>query len=212
MGMQLKVRNFRCLRAVDWSPEGVCVLVGANGSGKTTLLDSLDFLRLAFEQPPLNVIAQKGGAFFKHLDAPQSESVSFSLMHGGSTWELEFIGPTFNISWAERVMQGAEVILQRPPGDNWLEYQGVKVAAPPQGNAALRILANPNPPAGVMIMPGGMGLGGRGGVVQVQRREPHDLPILRTVQGYRGYGSYAIEQLRQGGSPVSSDMRLSLNG
>jgi predicted ATPase len=214
MGIQLQVKNFRCLRAVDWSPDGVCVVVGANGSGKTTLLDSLDFLRLALEAAPLNVIAQKGGgAFFKHLDAPESEGVSFSLTQSESTWELDFIGPTFNISWAERVKQGGELILQKLPGETWIDYQGTKVALPTQGTTALRILANPNPQ--FLIQGGGMGMGmgagGRGGVV-VQRPEPRDLPVVRTVQSYRSYGNYAVEQLRQGGSPVSGDMRLSLNG
>src|SRR5260370_39774330 len=35
---------------------------------------------------------------------------------------------------------------------------------------------------------------------------------MRTVLGYRLYETYALDQLRQAGSQLSTDMRLSLNG
>ena len=41
MAFTLTVRNYRGLRSVQWSPSGVCALVGPNGSGKTTLIDAL---------------------------------------------------------------------------------------------------------------------------------------------------------------------------
>lgn len=46
MSFTLHVENLRALRWVEWSPEGVCALVGANGSGKSTLLQVLRFLNL----------------------------------------------------------------------------------------------------------------------------------------------------------------------
>jgi len=46
----LHVENLRALRRVEWTPEGVCALVGANGAGKSTLLQVLRFLNIAVER------------------------------------------------------------------------------------------------------------------------------------------------------------------
>jgi recombinational DNA repair ATPase RecF len=60
MEFTLSVRNFRGLRRVEWSPSGVCAVVGPNGSGKTTLIDVVQLLRDAyglrsFNAPPMRL-------------------------------------------------------------------------------------------------------------------------------------------------------------
>src|SRR5262245_28008999 len=100
MGIHLKVRNFRCLRNVDWSPDGVCLLVGPNGAGKTTLFDALNFLRLARSSDASHAIAVSGGPYFRNLYASPEEAIVFSFSQRNLTWELTVslkAGP-FNVS------------------------------------------------------------------------------------------------------------------
>ena len=57
----LSVRNYRGLKTVSWSPQGVCALVGPNGSGKTTLLEALDLLRDALASGLARALENHGG-------------------------------------------------------------------------------------------------------------------------------------------------------
>lgn len=194
MGIQLKVKNFRCLRNVDWSPDGVCVLVGPNGSGKTTLFDALNFLRLAFETDLNQAYVALGGPFFRNLDAPSLEAVGFSLTQGTCSWDLTIPlgGGPFNISIGESVTEGAEIIISKRPGDHALKFRQQMLVLPGPPAGALRFLAN---------MP----------------IDQNPLPIavkqlISTVKGFIPYGSYAIHQLRQTASQISADLQLSPNG
>src|SRR5262245_16421399 len=142
MGIHLKVKNFRCLRNVDWSPDGVCVLVGPNGSGKTTLFDAMGFLRLAYERNLSQAVAESGGGYFRNLDAPAKESVSFTLTQGTFTWELEisFGGGPFNLSITEKVTEGSEIILLKRPEEQAISFRGQ--VYPWNDTVALRAVTN----------------------------------------------------------------------
>ena len=62
MGISLELRNYRCFHKVDWSPSGVCVVVGSNGAGKTTLLSSFDFVRNVYRQSLSSALYFNGGS------------------------------------------------------------------------------------------------------------------------------------------------------
>src|SRR5690349_448594 len=97
MGINLKVKNFRCLRDVDWSPDGVCLLVGPNGAGKTTLFDSLRLLRLAYELDPEQAVIACGGSYLRHKLASPEDQVSITLDSGQWSWQFLVLygeGPT----------------------------------------------------------------------------------------------------------------------
>jgi predicted ATPase len=192
MGIQLKIRNFRCLRNIDWSPDGVCVLVGPNGAGKSTLFDALNFLRLACESDLSQAIAASGGPYFRHLDAPPQEAVAFSLTQRTCTWDLtiSFGAGPFNASISERVSEGAEIILSKQPEGPGATFRGQPLGWHGPGSA-LGILGN-------------MPVDNRPLPMSVKE-------LISTVKGFIVYGGYAVQQLRQGGSQVSTDMQLSSN-
>jgi energy-coupling factor transporter ATP-binding protein EcfA2 len=188
MGIQLKVRNFRSLRNVDWSPDGVCVLVGPNGAGKTTLFDALNFLRLSYELNLPQAIDTSGGRFFRNLDAPPEEGIGFVLSQGTFTWDLNLsfgAGP-FGYSIGEQLSDGPEAVFVRRQGQNSFNYRGRTAAIPPD-MATFRVAKD----------------------MAVGQPLPAIFPL---VKSFLVYGSYALQQLRQSGSPHSSDMQLSPNG
>jgi energy-coupling factor transporter ATP-binding protein EcfA2 len=137
MGITLKVKNFRCLRNVDWSPDGVCVLVGPNGSGKTTLFDALTFLKRACEFDINQAVEALGGSYFRHLDAPSGEPVHFSLGQETCTWALtiNFGGGLFNLALGENLTESSETILVKRPGDQGFTFRGQEY--PWQGTGGL---------------------------------------------------------------------------
>jgi predicted ATPase len=90
MGFTLTVQNFRGLRRVEWSPSGVCALVGPNGSGKTTLIDVLQILQDTRAQGFAKAIEEHGGAYgMRFFGAPESEPVVFKLQVGEAAWEFQ---------------------------------------------------------------------------------------------------------------------------
>jgi predicted ATPase len=89
MSFRLQVRNYRGLRAVDWSPEGVCALVGANGSGKTTLLDVPALLGDAIERGWARALEAHGGhANARNLYAADDEPYDFEVAFDNAVWRL----------------------------------------------------------------------------------------------------------------------------
>src|SRR5262249_24516708 len=175
MGIQLKVRNYRCLRNVEWSPDGVCVLVGPNGSGKTTLFDALDFLRLTNEINLSQALAFSGGNYFRSLDAPPQEGVEFSLRQDAFTWELNFYpgGGPFNTSLGERLVEGTEPIVERRLGQQLFQIRGQQANYPDMvGLRALTNIPTHTKPVG----------------------------IASTISGFLISGSYALLPLRTNGS------------
>jgi predicted ATPase len=194
MGMQLKVKNFRCLRDVDWSPDGVCMLVGPNGSGKSTLFDALSFLYILHHQN--NVIAaiqRLGGQFFRNLNVPPSEPVSFIISQGSYSWEIQLPLIGEDPLGVERVLKaGNELLVRRSLGKDQylLSGQWINDRMPMSAlNAALVLsLARPDQQTGEISA------------------------LFRKVEGFVIYGTYALHQLRLNLSQPSADLRLSANG
>ena len=90
MAFTLTVRNFRGLRHIEWSPSGVCALVGPNGSGKTTLIDVLQILQDTKSRSFSKAIEEHGGAYaLRHFAAGTDEPVMFGLQAGEFRWEFQ---------------------------------------------------------------------------------------------------------------------------
>lgn len=45
MSNRVQITNYLGLQAIDFSPQGVCVIIGQNGCGKTTLLSTIRSLK-----------------------------------------------------------------------------------------------------------------------------------------------------------------------
>lgn len=113
MAFRLHVHNFGPLRDIDWSPSGVCGLVGANGSGKTTLLRILEFFELAQRRGLDEAFNAFGGpGAVRHVAAADDEGILVAVEHDGVCWELRpVIAPTQVIDTGERVLHRSEPIL-----------------------------------------------------------------------------------------------------
>lgn len=88
--VKLSIRRFRVLQEFEWSPEGVCVLVGANGAGKTTVLDAFRFLSVLFKRGHEAAFSSVDGVAFRHGKASPDDPVEFTLEVGELTWKLRF--------------------------------------------------------------------------------------------------------------------------
>src|ERR1700722_6254645 len=128
MGIRLQVKNFRVLRNVDWSPDGVCLVVGPNGAGKTTLFDAMSFLTMATKADLGQAVAALGGTYFRNLDAPIEEPVSFGLTQGDCTWRLSIAnsaGP-FNLSLGDHLAEGPETLFLKRQGEHIASFRDQK--------------------------------------------------------------------------------------
>jgi predicted ATPase len=118
MAFTLSVRNYRGLRRVEWSPSGVCALVGPNGSGKTTLIDVLQLIQDAHRGGLARAITQHGGAYgLRHFAAQGDEPVSFCIQFGSVSWTFQpevFLGPGgAQIPLREKLVDGDRVLFER---------------------------------------------------------------------------------------------------
>ena len=128
MSITIRVRNYRVLREVDWSPPaGVSVLVGPNGSGKTTLLSIPELLRVAYQRGTSSAINSQGGSWeLRNWDAKPEDPVSVALGVKDLTWELQLSlrGPSVDERSGERLSRREEVLLRREPFSDHIVYRG----------------------------------------------------------------------------------------
>ena len=122
MSFTLHVENLRALRRVEWSPEGVCALVGANGSGKSTLLQVLRFLNVAVTRGVDEAFRQ---TFFtsyglRNRLAREAETIGIGMSIGEATWTIRLRPLGGSIAWP--VMEAFD------PGDaglkRWMRTEG----------------------------------------------------------------------------------------
>jgi predicted ATPase len=114
MRFRLKVRNYRGLREINWSPEGVCALVGPNGSGKTTLLDVLALLRDALDRGLARALEEHGGiANARNVDALEGAPCDFEIGVQEIHWTLAPLQVAAGFRSAERVAHKQATIAER---------------------------------------------------------------------------------------------------
>ena len=185
MSFRLQVRNYRGLRAVDWSPEGVCALVGANGSGKTTLLDVPALLGDALDRGLARALEDHGGITnARNVYAADREPYDFEVTLGDVTWRLAPVLSESGFRPEEKLTIDGRVMISREAGADRAQIFGAD--EPVRDVLALSI-----------------------GAKQLIE-EPVTLADL--LSRYRLYGSYDLETLRRSGSPDSSERRLHRRG
>ena len=84
----IRVRDFRILERLDWSPGDVCVLSGPNGAGKSTTLDAFKFVRALFMWGAESAFRAVDGVAFKRWGSPASDPVEFEVEVGDLHWRL----------------------------------------------------------------------------------------------------------------------------
>src|SRR5215475_12408275 len=117
MSFRLQIRNYRGLRAVDWSPEGVCALVGPNGSGKTTLLDVPALLGDALVRGLARAFEAHGGiADARNMYAAEDEPYAFESALHDVTWHLAPVWTERGFRPEEKLIVDGRVMISREPG------------------------------------------------------------------------------------------------
>jgi predicted ATPase len=185
--IRVETRNFRALRWTDWTPSGVCVLVGPNGSGKTTLLTLLEFLRNAYLRSAPSAIDHIGGVYgLRSWGVPEEEPVLVAFTVGDLRWELQLTaqGPTLSERLGERVTRGDEVVLSRAALSHRLVYRGDEL-----------LIADREERLGIRIVADG--------------DNTEELsPLVRALTSLRVYRSYNLWGLQTNGSRQSGDLYL----
>jgi predicted ATPase len=125
--LTLRVRNFRALRELEWTPRGVCVLTGANGAGKSTVLAALKFLRNTVLRGPQEAsrFADAGSAF-RNLASSAGEDVVFEITHEGWRWRLGIPveGQGVHSYHEESLWRGGACVLDVPRLQHTFQLQG----------------------------------------------------------------------------------------
>jgi predicted ATPase len=184
MRFRLQVRNYRGLRAVDWSPEGVCALVGANGSGKTTLLDVPALLGDALDRGLARALEQHGGiAKARSMRASEGDPYDFEVTLDEMSWYLAPLRTGSGFRPEERLSTPSITLMRREAGADDAVILGKVV--PARDVLAFSIASK-------------------------DREEAGSLADL--LARYRLYGQYDIATLRRSGSPESSERRLDQRG
>lgn len=194
MGLHLKVRNFRGLRSVDWSPSGVCALVGPNGSGKTTLLDVMALLRDSLDRGLARAFEAHGGmGDTRNVYAAEGEPFDFEVSDGSVAWQLAPVQTPIGFRPAERVTESGALLVQREAGSDTAQILGDDV--PARDVLAFHILTEWK--LRTSIPPSQTDVAGS---------------LARLLQRYRLYENYDLRTLRRSGSTDSADRRLAGDG
>lgn len=185
MAFNLQVANYRGLRLVDWSPSGVCALVGANGSGKSTLLDVPALLGDAVDRGLGRALEEHGGVpSARNKYAQPGEPFDFQILLDGVMWHLTPMLTENGFRSAEEIAIKGRVVVSREAGAD---------------NA--RIFGSDEPVRDVLAL-----------TAAAKHVVPELAPLLDLLSRYRMYASYDVTTLRRSGSPESSKRRLDRHG
>jgi predicted ATPase len=195
MAFTLTVRNFRGLRHVEWSPSGVCALVGPNGSGKTTLIDVLQLLKDATRFSGFSkAIEEHGGAYgMRHFSAEAGEPISFEIQVGSIAWVFQPAaalgsgGAQFPVK--ERLSRHGVVFHDYDSTDETAQGRRPLLE---DGIAAVALLQTK----------------GQEGGPEMEAA----VQIIEFVQQYTHYHHYTLARLRREGSRLGGDLRLKGDG
>lgn len=194
MGFSLKVRNFRGLRQIDWSPSGVCALVGPNGSGKTTLLDVPALLRDALEVGLVRSLERHGGdANARNVYASDVEPYDFQIAVDSISWKMAPVETAKGARPEESLDAHGSSIVSREAGADLAQVLGATV--PAHDVLAFRIALDDLP----------RGLRNDSWVDGVKA-------LGKLLQRYRLYAHYDFRSLRRSGSSESTERRLVQDG
>ncbi|HYO70300.1 MAG TPA: AAA family ATPase [Archangium sp.] len=190
MAFTLSVRNYRGLRRVEWSPSGVCALVGPNGSGKTTLIDVLRLLRDAYGHGFTRAMEMHGGAYgLRHFAAPPDEPITFALRCATASWEFQ---PEVSIGLGgarlpvrEKLIDNDTVLLERKQED---DAEGRFSSALLGDRLLLQGIRSPN------------------------QSTESIWKIVWLLVNYQHYRHYALQALRREGSLLGGDLVLQQDG
>ncbi|WP_428265424.1 AAA family ATPase [Haliangium sp.] len=112
--LTVRVRDFRILESLDWSPQGVCVLSGANGTGKSTTLDAFRLLRALFAWGHESAFRAVDGVAFQRVGAASDAAVEFSIEVEDLVWKLQFPMSAHGVkgTYGEQLLRAGEVMLR----------------------------------------------------------------------------------------------------
>ena len=194
MRFNLKVRNYRGLREIDWSPDGVCALVGANGSGKTTLLDVPALLRDALERGLARALEEHGGvANARNSYANDGDPYDFQVGADAIYWDMAPIETANGFRPEERVTRELVTVVERGSGADSARVMGVSV--PARDVLAFRVAMD----AAAQIEP-------------KNALADSIIALGSLLSRYRLYAHYELRALRLRGSADSTERRLVPNG
>ncbi|MHB8873514.1 MAG: AAA family ATPase [Myxococcaceae bacterium] len=185
MTIRLVAENFRSLRKLDWSPAGVCALVGPNGSGKTTALLLLECLRRALDRDWEAALGAFGSGPVRHLDATPEDVCEIRVELGKLSW---MVHPERGVRLYERVRFGEEDLVTRGRGKSEITTSD-----------------------GTTYQAGDQTALGRAAKAD-ERLARSVLPMYRLVRGSGFHTAYRLDVLREEGSPQSNEARLDANG
>jgi predicted ATPase len=188
--VRLHLENLRALRAVDWRPEPVSVVVGPNGSGKTTLLLALKMLRATYEVGSLaeGVSGVMGvGAELRSWGADPEAVITAELEQGPVKWWIRLLpaGTSVTTDAPEKIFVEGKPIYERTQG----------------GSATLRgapWIADARP--------------GLRAMVDALQSEPAVDEFVRRLRTIRVYHDPLVYSIREQGSPTRLDKHLHSQG
>jgi len=190
MSFHFQINNYRALQTIDFSPDGVCLIVGANGCGKTTLLSAIELLRNAFERGFGFALDLVGGTpWFSHINMPPNTPTTFAIETAGLRWELN---PTvysngFVYPIAEKMTQGNQTLFEVEPGASQFHYGNDNFATNQRQSALKRIYDFISP---------SLELDG----------------LIQPLTHYQHHYDYNYHFLVRMGSPIASDTELKFRG
>lgn len=179
--LTIRIENLKAIRLFEWSPSGVCVLVGPNGSGKTTALRVLEVVRAAVTNGYAFGLRLLGAGPLRNLDASNS-TPELTLSSGEVRWRL-FIDRTDQP--LEQASEGPREVFDRSAGSGMLifnSWRGERVHFRPR--------------------PGELVLG------QISDASEGVKRIAQLVDGYRYYAHPDLSVLRLEGSLGTEETSL----
>lgn len=178
---------------MDWSPSGVCALVGPNGSGKTTILDVPALLGDALEWGLARALEMHGGvAYSRNVHALPDQAYDFTVSMGEVAWKMAPFQIPYGFRPAESV-DGASPILRREAG----------------ADSAL-IFSQPTPVRDVLGFRVALDQAEQAGATEPAQKAM--LALGQTLRRYRLYQGYDVRSLRRNGSTDSAERRLAADG